>query len=94
VALPKFKMTTEFQLKKTLSEMGMPMAFTGSADFSAMNGGKESFFLGSVIHKAFVDVNEGRHRGRGRHGGRGAHQVGPPGEAGVPCRSSLCLRDP
>jgi serpin B len=58
VSLPKFKMTSEFQLAKTLAKMGMPAAFTpGEADFSGMDGSK-SLFIGQVVHKAFVDVNE------------------------------------
>ncbi len=57
VFLPKFKMTSQFMMKKTLSEMGMPEAFSLKADFSGMNrsGG---LFISDVIHKAFVDVNE------------------------------------
>jgi serpin B len=34
VALPKFKIESTFELQKVLSEMGMPLAFIGSADFS------------------------------------------------------------
>jgi serpin B len=57
VALPRFRMTGEFLLNKTLFEMGMPSAFTRAADFSGMDGRKD-LFLSKVIHKAFVDVNE------------------------------------
>ncbi len=55
--LPKFKVTSEFQLKDTLSQMGMPTAFTGNADFSGMTT-QQKLFISAVIHKAFVDVNE------------------------------------
>lgn len=58
VAFPKFKMTRELQLATTLSAMGMPLAFTPQADFSGMNAGTESIFIGDVFHKAYVDVNE------------------------------------
>jgi len=58
VTLPKFKTTSEFSLKETLSALGMGIAFDGGADFSGMNGGKESLSISAVIHKAFVDVNE------------------------------------
>jgi serpin B len=58
VTLPKFKVTAEFQLKKELSEMGMPLAFRRGADFSGMDGKKDNLFIGEVVHKAFVDVNE------------------------------------
>lgn len=55
--LPKFKMTEEFLLEKTLASMGMPESFSPRADFSAMTGNKD-FHIGRVIHKAFVDVYE------------------------------------
>src|SRR5438477_10619857 len=57
VFLPKFKMTSEFSLKKVLSAMGMPTAYTKAADFSRMASG-ESLMISEVLHKAFVDVNE------------------------------------
>jgi serpin B len=59
VAVPKFKMTSTFMLGGTLAAMGMPLAFqAGKADFTGITGGKEPFWIGEVIHKAFVDVNE------------------------------------
>jgi serpin B len=57
VFLPKFKMTSEFSLKKTLSALGMPKAFSANADLSRMASG-ESLMISEVIHKAMVDVNE------------------------------------
>jgi serpin B len=57
VFLPKFKMTSQFSLGKTLTSMGMSDAFTGKADFSGMTG-KKDLYISEVIHKAFVDVNE------------------------------------
>jgi serpin B len=57
VTMPKFKMTQQFQLGPTLSAMGMPQAFSGSADFSGMTGHRD-FAISAVIHKAYVDVNE------------------------------------
>ncbi|HIJ64310.1 MAG TPA: serpin family protein [Candidatus Hydrogenedentes bacterium] len=57
VSLPKFKMTSEFSLKDTLTSMGMPLAFGMRADFSGMTGNTE-LFISAVIHKAYVDVNE------------------------------------
>jgi serpin B len=56
VALPRFTMTGEFRLDQVLQAMGMRAAFR-AADFSGMDGTK-SLFIGAVIHKAFVDVNE------------------------------------
>jgi serpin B len=57
VTMPKFKMTQQFELGSTLSAMGMPQAFSGSADFSGMTGHRD-FSISEVIHKAYVDVNE------------------------------------
>jgi len=37
--------------------MGMPIAFTTGADFSGMTGNHD-LFIGDVIHKAFVSVDE------------------------------------
>jgi serpin B len=59
VTLPKFKMTSQFDLGGTLVKMGMEKAFDQNlADFSGMTGGKEDIYISKVIHKAFVDVNE------------------------------------
>jgi serine protease inhibitor len=57
VFLPRFKVTSEFELAKVLSSMGMPDAFSSKADFSGMTGNKD-LFISAVIHKAYVDVNE------------------------------------
>ena len=57
VYLPKFKMTSEFELGDVLSSMGMPLAFSDKADFSGMSA-EEQLYFSAVIHKAFVDVNE------------------------------------
>jgi serpin B len=57
VTIPKFKMTQEFELGGTLGAMGMPEAFTGTADFSGMTGNRD-FAISDVIHKAYIDVNE------------------------------------
>ena len=58
VSLPRFKLTSQFQLADVLKAMGMTRAFTpGEADFSGMSS-EEELFLSAVIHKAFVDVNE------------------------------------
>jgi serpin B len=57
VALPRFKVEAGFELQDALSALGMPLAFTGSADFSGMNG-RRDLFISAVIHKAFADVNE------------------------------------
>jgi serpin B len=58
VALPRFKLTAEFELSRTLAALGMTRAFSDRADFSGMNGGSEPLQIAAVIHKAYVDVNE------------------------------------
>jgi len=57
VYFPKFTMETKYSLPRTLSDMGMPTAFTGDADFSGMDGTRE-LSIADVIHQAFVEVNE------------------------------------
>src|SRR5262249_48167529 len=57
LTLPRFKITAEADLKKTLTEMGMGQAFTQAADFSAMARG-DQLLLSAVVHKAFVEVDE------------------------------------
>jgi serpin B len=58
VALPKFKMTSAFELNHALAEMGMPLAFDAGADFTGMSDRGKELFLSKVIHKAYVEVNE------------------------------------
>jgi len=57
LAMPKFEFESEFSLRETLSAMGMPIAFSGGADFSGMTGNRD-LFIAEVIHKAFVSVDE------------------------------------
>jgi serpin B len=58
VYLPRFKFESSLDLAKTLAGMGMPSAFgAGAADFSGMDGTR-NLFIGSVIHKATVEINE------------------------------------
>lgn len=58
VGFPQLKFTKDIELSGILKTMGMTDAFSfGKADFSGMNGNKD-FFITSVIHKAFVEVNE------------------------------------
>ena len=58
IYLPKFTITTPvYNLNDYLSKLGMPTAFSGAADFSGMNGFGE-LYIGKVLHKAFIEVNE------------------------------------
>ena len=56
--LPKFKLEETYDLKSTLSSMGMSDAFNQSkADFSGMSS-ERNLFLSNVFHKSFVEINE------------------------------------
>jgi len=57
LTMPKFEFESAFKMRETLMAMGMPVAFTGDADFSGMTGGRE-LFISQVVHKAFVSVDE------------------------------------
>ena len=57
ISLPKFKFDASYKLKQTLSEMGMPLAFSNAADFTAMSR-KKDLKIDEVFHKAFVEVSE------------------------------------
>jgi serpin B len=57
VSLPKFRAESEFSLRKALSTMGMPTAFTDKADFSGIAPNR-GLAISDVVHKAFVDVSE------------------------------------
>ena len=58
VKLPRFEFTSGADLTKTLAGMGMPLAFDADqADFSKMTK-QERLFIGVVLHKAFVAVDE------------------------------------
>ncbi len=57
LTMPKFEFESEMSLAKTLVAMGMPIAFSGSADFSGMTGNRD-LSIADVLHKAFVSVDE------------------------------------
>ena len=57
VSLPRFQVRATTHLKGELSHMGMPIAFSGGADFSGMTESKE-LRIGSVIHQAYLNVDE------------------------------------
>jgi serpin B len=58
VFLPKFKVEARLSLASTLSEMGMPDAFSpGVADFSGLTSA-EAWYISAVVHHAVIDVNE------------------------------------
>ena len=57
LTMPKFEFDSEFSLKNTLADMGMPIAFSEAADFSGMTGTRD-LCISEVLHKAFVSVDE------------------------------------
>jgi serpin B len=57
LTMPKLEFEFGLSLKDSLAAMGMPDAFSGAADFSGMTGTRD-LFIGDVIHKAFVSVDE------------------------------------
>lgn len=58
LTMPQFEFDSEFSLKDTLADMGMPIAFSpGEADFSGMTCTPD-LYISEVIHKAFVSVDE------------------------------------
>ena len=57
LTMPQFEFDSEFSLNDTLADMGMPIAFSGDADFSGMTGNR-ALFISDVIHKAFVAMDE------------------------------------
>jgi serine protease inhibitor len=66
VFLPKFRMTTPFDLKEALVALGLKRAFTdprrqGGAQFEGMSKAREpedKLFVTAALHKAFIDVSE------------------------------------
>ncbi|MBD3196481.1 MAG: hypothetical protein GF317_15585 [Candidatus Lokiarchaeota archaeon] len=58
--LPKFKLESKFMLKKTLNNMGMMNSFSKQANFSGIADPSNNIspFIGEIIHKGFIDVNE------------------------------------
>jgi serpin B len=57
LTMPQFEFDSAFSLKDTLADMGMPIAFSGGADFSGMTGNRD-LSISDVVHKAFVAVDE------------------------------------
>ncbi|MBE9228941.1 serpin family protein [Phormidium sp. LEGE 05292] len=56
VGLPRFKLEYETDLVDTLKALGMQIAFSQNADFSAMT--VPPLWIDKVQHKTFVEVNE------------------------------------
>jgi serpin B len=59
IAMPKFSYEYELSMNEVLKAMGMPLAFDRSqADFSKMAVGNGNIYIGDVLHKTFIAVDE------------------------------------
>jgi serine protease inhibitor len=60
VALPKFRLETDYKMKPTLEALGMSQAFDSEkANLDGMvTAGSAGLFISGVFHKAFVEVTE------------------------------------
>ena len=58
IKLPKFKTSYEVVLNDVLAGMGMPDAFTLSADFSGITESLGGLYINEVRHKTAIDLNE------------------------------------
>ena len=76
LSMPKWTARTHVQMNDTLSTLGMPTAFGGSADFSGMVDGG-GLFLGQVEHEAVIEVDERGTRAAAATGGEMAASHGP-----------------
>lgn len=57
LGMPKLEFEAPLSLKSHLAELGMPLAFTGDADFSGIKA-EGDLFISDVLHKAFIKVDE------------------------------------
>jgi len=57
VFVPKWTLSSEFQLAAVLKSLGLTAAFSDQADFSGMSADQQ-LSIADVVHKAFVEVNE------------------------------------
>ena len=58
IYLPKFKFEQKYKLKENLIDMGIPTAFSPSADFTGISDEAEGLSISEVIHQSSVEVNE------------------------------------
>jgi serpin B len=57
LALPRFRVTSQFSLAPALTGLGMPLAFTSRADFTGITTA-EPVHISDVVHQAYLDVDE------------------------------------
>ena len=56
LTMPTFSFSYGFDLRESLTELGMVRAFSGGADFSGIAEG--GLFISAAVHKAFIRVDE------------------------------------
>lgn len=56
-AMPQLRFAWGGELKDTLAALGMRDAFTADADLSRMGRADGGLFIGSVLHKAYLEVD-------------------------------------
>lgn len=57
LTMPKFRVDQRLDLKQTMSELGMLLAFSPQADFSGITGQK-GLYINAAVHKTFMRVDE------------------------------------
>lgn len=57
LVMPRFKFSTDVDLNDTLSQLGMPLAFSDEADLSGIDGAHD-LRVQAVTHKAIIAVDE------------------------------------
>jgi serpin B len=57
LALPRFRVTSDFALRPLLAALGMPLAFSPEADFSGITTAQR-LRIDEVAHQAYIEVNE------------------------------------
>ncbi|KAI6192882.1 putative serpin-like protein [Aphelenchoides fujianensis] len=57
ISLPRFKITSKFELKDVLEKLGFSKGFSEQADFSGI-ANDENLKISKAIHKAFIESNE------------------------------------
>jgi serpin B len=88
LSMPKYKIEYSDSLKEALAAMGMHAAFTpGAADFSGMaNVPGQPLFIGDVLHKTFLEVNE-----KGTEAAGATVVIMAPGSAMMPRKPDVKL---
>ena len=55
--MPKFSISTDYNLEEVLPELGIKKVFSQQADLSRITGTKD-LYVSQVVHKAVLDVDE------------------------------------